>query len=309
MKLDELARRWQPRRPRRRVPFATRLPRQLLVIGSLCCLAGASAPFGAAAGVNRLPAASPLGQGPIAQARYRAPLPGPLVVLRRFEPPPTAYAAGHRGVDLAAPRQAAVVAAAAGRVTFAGQVAGRGLVVIAHPDGIRTEYEPIRPVVVAGQAVTSGQLLGRLSGTHGRQPPDRCLHWGARRADTYVDPMSLLRALGPVRLLPWPGPGQAVAEARPAGAVPPGPGPGLGLGLGLTPGRAGAGAGSGAGTVPDGTGTNAGRPGPYRPGLGLGLGTNASRSGPRVGARVGPAQPVDGHVGVDLRRGEARVAE
>ena len=30
-----------------------------------------------------------------------------------------------------------------------------------------------------------------------------CLHWGARRGDTYLDPLSLLRPLGPVRLLPW----------------------------------------------------------------------------------------------------------
>ncbi|MET9854337.1 M23 family peptidase, partial [Streptomyces sp. NPDC006450] len=31
------------------------------------------------------------------------PLPAPLTVVRWWDPPPTPYAAGHRGVDLAAP--------------------------------------------------------------------------------------------------------------------------------------------------------------------------------------------------------------
>src|SRR4051794_32547577 len=36
-----------------------------------------------------------------AEVRYAAPLGPPLQVVRRFEPPPTPFAAGHRGVDLA----------------------------------------------------------------------------------------------------------------------------------------------------------------------------------------------------------------
>jgi murein DD-endopeptidase MepM/ murein hydrolase activator NlpD len=141
---------------------------------------------------------------PMALGVYRAPVAGRLVVLRRFEPPPTPYSAGHRGVDLAAHRGEAILAAAGGRVTFAGQVAGRGVVVIAHSDGIRTEYEPVRPLVSAGQTVTSGQPIAVLYGTHDGCAPDRCLHWGARRGDVYLDPLSLLRPLGAVRLLPWP---------------------------------------------------------------------------------------------------------
>ena len=39
---------------------------------------------------------------PAARARYRPPLAGQLSVLHRFEQPATPYAAGHRGVDLAA---------------------------------------------------------------------------------------------------------------------------------------------------------------------------------------------------------------
>jgi murein DD-endopeptidase MepM/ murein hydrolase activator NlpD len=136
-------------------------------------------------------------------ASYAAPIAGPLHVLRPFEPPPTPYSAGHRGVDLRAPLRGLVLAAGAGQVTFAGMVAGRGVVVIAHADGIRTEYEPVRPLVAAGQAVARGQPIGRVSGQHGGWPPGQCLHWGARRGEVYFDPLLLLRPLGPVRLLPW----------------------------------------------------------------------------------------------------------
>ncbi|WP_375500059.1 peptidoglycan DD-metalloendopeptidase family protein [uncultured Jatrophihabitans sp.] len=132
---------------------------------------------------------------------YRAPV-VPLTVLRGFSPPATRYGAGHLGVDLAA--HGAVRSAGAGTVLFAGSVAGRGVVVVLHPDGIRTEYEPLRPAVARGQHVAVGTVLGVVSGAH-RGCPGSCLHWGARRGDTYLDPLRLLRPLGPVRLLPWAG--------------------------------------------------------------------------------------------------------
>ena len=142
---------------------------------------------------------------PAARARYRPPLAGQLSVLHRFEQPATPYAAGHRGVDLAATSGQLVFAARAGRVQFAGPVAGRGVVVIAHSDGIRTEYEPVSPMVHAGDTVQIGQVIGRILGTHDMCRPARCLHWGARRGGVYIDPMLLLNPLGPVRLLPWSG--------------------------------------------------------------------------------------------------------
>jgi murein DD-endopeptidase MepM/ murein hydrolase activator NlpD len=174
----------------------------------LAVLAGgpAAPPIGAAAAHTLSTSDPPLAAGrPAARAfGYALPLPGPLHVLRRFEPPPTPYSAGHRGVDLEADAGPVVLAAGSGVVSFAGPVAGRGVVVIAHPDGIRTEYEPVAALVVAGQAVVRGQPIGRLSGRHDHWRPGRCLHWGARRGDTYLDPLLLLRPLGPVRLLPWP---------------------------------------------------------------------------------------------------------
>lgn len=128
------------------------------------------------------------------------------MVLHGFDPPAHRYGAGTVGVDLTAKAAAIVVAAGAGTVVFAGPVAGRGVVVIAHPDGIRTEYEPLRPLVVVGQIVASGTAIGRISGRH-VGCTTQCLHWGARRGETYIDPLSLLHPLGPVRLLPGPDPG------------------------------------------------------------------------------------------------------
>jgi murein DD-endopeptidase MepM/ murein hydrolase activator NlpD len=150
------------------------------------------------------PAATDSGSGsagPSEQPVYVAPLPGPLDVLREFDPPSTQFGAGHLGVDLRAHPAATVQAAAAGVVDFAGPVAGRGVVVLSHPDGIRTEYEPVRPLVRVGARVRAGEPIGVVVGHH-RGCPGSCLHWGARRGDTYLDPLSLLQPLGPVVLLP-----------------------------------------------------------------------------------------------------------
>jgi murein DD-endopeptidase MepM/ murein hydrolase activator NlpD len=138
-----------------------------------------------------------------AASSYSAPLAGSLVVLRPFTAPPTPYAAGNRGVDLTAAAGAVVLAAGSGTVTFAGSVAGRGVVVLAHADGIRTEYEPLSSQLIVGQSVARGDPIGQVSGRRAGCGVVSCLHWGARRGDVYFDPMSLLNALGPVRLIAW----------------------------------------------------------------------------------------------------------
>jgi murein DD-endopeptidase MepM/ murein hydrolase activator NlpD len=138
-----------------------------------------------------------------APASYQAPIAGRLVVLTGFSPPATPYAKGHLGVDLAAPPGTAITAAAAGQVRFAGPVAGRGVIVIAHPDGLSTEYEPVTAAVHVGQEVRAGQLIGHLVSGHRSCLPASCLHWGARRGERYLDPLLLLRPLGVVRLMPW----------------------------------------------------------------------------------------------------------
>lgn len=159
-------------------------------------------PSGAAAAP---PTIAPAPHAAAAPVTYRSPV-LPLRVLRAFAPPAVRYGRGHLGVDLAAAAGGAVRSAGAGTVTFAGHVAGRGVVVVAHPDGIRTEYEPMAPAVHAGAVVAIGTVLGHVRGGHTGCPAG-CLHWGARRGQTYLDPLSLLHPLGPVRLLPWTGAG------------------------------------------------------------------------------------------------------
>ena len=138
-----------------------------------------------------------------------APLPGPVV--RGFDPPDEDWLPGHRGVDLLAAPGTDVVAAAAGTVTFAGPVAGRGVLVVEHGD-LRTTYEPVTPLVRVGDQVAAGQTIGRLDDGH-PCPGGTCLHWGLKRGEEYLDPLSLL-AGGGVRLLPASSVDLARAAAR-----------------------------------------------------------------------------------------------
>ncbi|MGW6840617.1 M23 family metallopeptidase [Streptomyces sp. NPDC054958] len=127
------------------------------------------------------------------------PLPAPLSVVRWWDPPPSPYAAGHRGVDLSAPVGTELRAVAAGRVHHAGPVAGRGVLSLALPNGLRTTYEPVRPLVTEGEQVTAGQVVAVL--TEGSHCPEPCLHWGLLDGEVYLNPLTLLPRPTP-RLLP-----------------------------------------------------------------------------------------------------------
>ncbi|WP_249416184.1 M23 family metallopeptidase [Streptomyces sp. TS71-3] len=131
------------------------------------------------------------------------------VVVRRWEPPSSPYGPGHRGVDLGAPAGSPVRAVAPGRVTFAGRVAGLGVVSV-QLDGtgepaLRTTYEPVRAAVREGDQVAAGQVVGVVEAGPFHCPAV-CLHWGLRRAAAYLDPLLLLPPAllhaGPARLLP-----------------------------------------------------------------------------------------------------------
>jgi murein DD-endopeptidase MepM/ murein hydrolase activator NlpD len=143
----------------------------------------------------------PAPRAPVPVAGFGWPLDGTPTVVRRFDPPPEPWLAGHRGVDLAGDPGAPVRAAGAGMVAFAGTVAGRGVVSIDHANGLRTTYEPVVVGVTAGAAVAPGVRIGALEPGHVGCPAAACLHWGLRRGDTYLDPLLLL-GFGRVRLLP-----------------------------------------------------------------------------------------------------------
>jgi murein DD-endopeptidase MepM/ murein hydrolase activator NlpD len=152
---------------------------------------------------------------PAAGARgYVAPVAGvdpPSGVVRPFEAPEHEWGAGHRGVDLVAPEGSGVRSPGPGVVTFAGQVARRGVVVVTHPDGLRTSLEPVAASVPVGTAVAAGSPIGMVESSRadggGTTPnhcePRSCVHWGVRRAERYLDPLSLLTPQ-PIVLLPDP---------------------------------------------------------------------------------------------------------
>ncbi|KAA1418483.1 peptidoglycan DD-metalloendopeptidase family protein [Nocardioides humilatus] len=121
-------------------------------------------------------------------------------VAARFDPPTSTYGAGHRGVDLLGHASEQVLAALPGRVTFAGTLAGLGVVVVSHGD-TRTTYQPVAARVSVGDVVAEGAVIGALQPTGSHCAPRVCLHWGWLRDQTYLDPLLLVDA-GPVRLLP-----------------------------------------------------------------------------------------------------------
>jgi hypothetical protein len=144
------------------------------------------------------PADSSTGSG-----RWVWPLVPTPKVVRGFDPPEAPWLPGHRGVDLAARPGQAVRAAGSGQVTFAGLIAGVGVVVVDH-GALRTTYQPVDPRVGIGKTVAAGQVIGRLAIAEGHCLPATCLHWGLLRGDTYLDPLLLVGG-GRVRLLPMSG--------------------------------------------------------------------------------------------------------
>ena len=166
------------------------------------------------------------GSGSTSRARFGPPLASELIVVQAFAAPLTPYGQGHRGVDLRAVPGTSVYSAGDGIVRFAGPVAGRGVLVIAHALAISTEYEPVIALVHAGDTVRAGQPIALVADT-AYDCPASCLHWGARRDGQYFDPMSLLAPLGPARLLPWRPTAQLWAEHC-------GSGPRMGGAVGIT---------------------------------------------------------------------------
>jgi murein DD-endopeptidase MepM/ murein hydrolase activator NlpD len=125
-------------------------------------------------------------------------------VVEAFDPPNTAYSAGHRGVDLPGVVGEPVRAVASGRVTFAGSVAGVGVVTVDH-GGERSTYQPVKVDVRRGERVRAGDSLGRLRAA-GSHCASACLHLGRLAGDAYLDPLDRLGSASRVRLVDPDGP-------------------------------------------------------------------------------------------------------
>ena len=113
-------------------------------------------------------------------------------VIRPFELTEGPFGPGHRGIDIGVRPGAVVRASAAGVVAFAGRIAGELHVSIDHPDGIRTSYSYLHSVEIRrGDSVRRGETVGTAGAGHAGIEP-RHLHFGARFAGGYIDPMLLL---------------------------------------------------------------------------------------------------------------------
>ncbi|HSF26820.1 MAG TPA: M23 family metallopeptidase [Actinomycetes bacterium] len=171
-------------------------------------------------------ATAPVPPGP---DRWAAPV-QPLRLARGFAPPAQRWLPGHRGIDLAASVGAEVRAVDAGVVVWAGDLAGIAVVSIAHPNGLRSTYQPVEASVEIGDLVARGQPLGTVTVAGSHCAPAACLHLGAKRGQTYLDP-SLLLGLRRPRLLPYltldPTGATGVAPTAPDTPVTPAASPGL----------------------------------------------------------------------------------
>jgi murein DD-endopeptidase MepM/ murein hydrolase activator NlpD len=99
----------------------------------------------------------------------------------------------HPGIDIPAPRGAAVAAARSGWVTFVGWGGSYGrLVVLSHARGVETWYAHLRRIdVSAGRWVGRGNRIG-LVGSSGRSTGPH-LHFEVRVRGAVVDPLGALR--------------------------------------------------------------------------------------------------------------------
>lgn len=123
----------------------------------------------------------------------------PMIIERYFEPPLTPYGAGNRGVDIETQPKAPVRAPQDGIVFFSGKISNTGIVSINH-NHLKTTFQPIDPIVKAGQTVKRNQIIGYVSETGSHCKPRTCLHWGLIEEKRYLNPLSLFNTK--TRLLP-----------------------------------------------------------------------------------------------------------
>lgn len=183
------------------VPRRSAVLRAFLLLTGLLVLATGTASALSAVAIAPASSAGPHGAEPA--AGWEWPIDPPVRLVEGFRAPPTPYAAGHRGIDLAAPPGTVVRAAADGVVAFAGPVAGRGVLSIDHGDGVVSAIEPVAASVGVGDRVLAGEAVAVT--TEGGHCDGTCVHFGVRVHGEYVSPLLLLGGLPRAVLLPLRG--------------------------------------------------------------------------------------------------------
>lgn len=179
---------------------------------AVALLSAVSVPFGQAQefgglleerGSASVPAAGPTATGaarlpgPCRKGAYGYRLPVAAAVVDWFRPPETQWGAGNRGWEFGTIGGEQVCAVADGTTTFAGQVAGRGVVSIRHRDGLLSSVTGLSTVSVGvGTHIVAGEPIGEAM-------PG--LHLGFRIDGRYIDPATVFSAPVHAILVPIPG--------------------------------------------------------------------------------------------------------
>lgn len=162
--------------------------------------AGVGSAAGIDGGVGTAQAAESSARAPASSSpRWSWPL-RKVRLTKGFAAPPTPYAAGHRGIDLAASTDDAVLSPAAAVVRFAGVVVDRPVLTLDHGDGVLSSYEPVASALTIGDEVSRGAEIGRVAS--GGHCGSSCVHVGVRVGGEYVSPLLFFDRVPPAVLLP-----------------------------------------------------------------------------------------------------------
>lgn len=121
-------------------------------------------------------------------------------IVAGYRAPANPFAAGHRGIDLAARVGQQVRAPSEGVVAFVGRVVDRGVVTVDLGGGLVSTLEPVEALVEPGARVQEGDVIATVS--TGGHTPAGALHFGVRWQGDYVNPLLLLGGVPRAVLLP-----------------------------------------------------------------------------------------------------------
>lgn len=138
------------------------------------------------------------------------PVEGEHTIRLDYQAPLTEFSRGHRGIDLVTENGAEIHAPAAGIITFAGVLAGRGVLSM-RVDSLLLSFEAVVPLVAEGDEVSRGQTIAQVaSGSH----CEDCLHMGVRRNGLYMSPLRFLTRVSLANVELWDDTHWSAQQAR-----------------------------------------------------------------------------------------------
>lgn len=134
------------------------------------------------------------------RTNWALPVKTPANLVNNYWAPATKYASGHRGIDYRVTDKQQILAPNDGEVGYVGLVAKKPVLTIVHLNDLVTSFEPVCSVVLTGQKVKRGQVIGHVCGSisyRSHCQPKLCLHYGIRHAGRYLSPLGVAGALPP----------------------------------------------------------------------------------------------------------------